>query len=133
MTIQRINPDTMHKNPAFTQVATVTNPSKWIFVGGQNGVDATGKVVGKDIASQTEQAYKNVITALEAAGASLNDVFKMTIYIVQGQSLQEGFAAVQKVQKTQPQPLAPPIVTGMFVAGLAHPDYLIEIEAVAAV
>jgi enamine deaminase RidA (YjgF/YER057c/UK114 family) len=133
MTIQRINPDTMHKNPAFTQVATVTNPSKWIFVGGQNGVDATGKVVGKDIGSQTEQAYKNVITALEAAGATLNDVFKMTIYLVEGQSLEEGFAAVQKVHKTQKQPVAPPTVSMMRVAGLALPDYLIEIEAVAAV
>ncbi|MEO8612800.1 MAG: RidA family protein [Chloroflexota bacterium] len=133
MTIQRINPDTMHKNPAFTQVATVTNPSKWIFVGGQNGVDATGKVVGKDIGSQTEQAYKNVITALEAAGATLNDVFKMTIYLVEGQSLQAGFAAVQKVHQTQPQPVAPPTVSMMMVAGLANPDYLIEIEAVAVV
>ena len=133
MTIQRINPDTMHKNPAFTQVATVTNPSKWIFVGGQNGVDATGKVVGKDIASQSAQAYRNVITALEAAGASLQDVFKMTIYIVQGQDLRAGFAAVQAVQAQQKAQVAPPTVSGIFVAGLAHPDYLIEIEAVAAV
>lgn len=133
MTIQRINPDTMHKNPAFTQVATVTNPTKWIFVGGQNGVDATGKVVGKDIASQSAQAYRNVITALEAAGASLQDVFKMTIYIVQGQDLRAGFAAVQAVQAEQKAQVAPPTVSGIMVAALAHPDYLIEIEAVAAV
>lgn len=132
MTIKRINPDSMHKNPAFTQVATVSNPKTWIFVGGQNGVDKSGKVVGKDIASQSAQAYRNLITALEAAGASLNDVFKLTIYMVQGQDLRAGFAAVQEIQKEQGE-VAPPTVSMMMVAGLANPDYLIEIEAVAAV
>src|SRR5687768_6632952 len=97
VTITRINPDTLHKNPAFTQVATVSGPTKLVFVGGQNGVDNKGKVVGNDIASQSERAYKNMITALEAAGASLADVFKMNVYIVQGQSIQDAFGAVQKV------------------------------------
>ena len=130
MTIQRLNPDTLHKNPAFTQVTTVDSSAKLVFVGGQNGVSVEGKVVGKDIASQSAQAYKNVIAALEAAGASMKDVFKMTIYLVEGQSFQEGYAAVQKLQT---EPLPPPTVTGIMVAGLAHPDYLIEIEAVAAI
>ena len=130
MAITRINPDTLHKNPAFTQVATVDRSAKLVFVGGQNGVNKEGKVVGKDIGSQTEQAYKNVIAALEAAGATLQDVFKMTIYVVHGQSLQEGFAAVQRVQ---PEGTPPPTVSFAFVAELAVPDYLVEIEAVAAV
>lgn len=130
MSITRINPDTMHKNPAFTQVATVSASSTLVFVGGQNGVNPEGKVVGKDIASQTEQAYRNVITALEAAGATLADVFKMTIYLVHGQSLQEAYGAVQKVQTEQ---VEPPTVSMMMVAGLANPEYLIEIEAVAAI
>jgi 2-iminobutanoate/2-iminopropanoate deaminase len=127
MTVTRMNPDTMHKNPAFTQVITVEGPAKTVYVGGQNGVNVKGEVVGNDIASQSAQAFKNVITALEAAGASLDDVIKMTIYIVQGQNLQEAFAAVQKVQ---PMKVAP-IVTMAFVAGLANPAYLIEVEAVA--
>jgi enamine deaminase RidA (YjgF/YER057c/UK114 family) len=130
MAIKRLNPDTMHKNPAFTQVATVDASARLVFVGGQNGVNKEGKVVGRDIGSQTEQAYKNVITALEAAGATLEDVVKMSIYVVQGQSLEEGFAAVQKVQ---PQGTPPPTVTFAFVAGLATPDFLVEIEALAAV
>jgi 2-iminobutanoate/2-iminopropanoate deaminase len=130
MAIKRLNPDTMHKNPAFTQVATVDASAKLVFVGGQNAVTKEGKVVGKDIGSQTEQAYKNVVTALEAAGATLQDVVKMNIYVVQGQSLEEGFAAMQKVL---PEGTPPPTVTFAFVAGLATPDYLVEIEAVAAV
>jgi 2-iminobutanoate/2-iminopropanoate deaminase len=130
MGIQRINPDTLHKNPAFTQVVTVANPTKFVYVGGQNGVDKDGKVVGKDIGSQSEQAFKNVLAALEAGGATFNDVIKMTIYIVQGQSLQDAFAAAQRVQKAD---TLPPTVSFAMVAGLAVPDFLIEIEAVAVV
>ena len=130
MTITRLNPDTLHKNPAFTQVAVVQPPATLVFVGGQNGVNTQGEVVGQDIAIQTVQAMKNVTAALEATGATLRDVFKMTIYLVQGQSLQEGFAASQ--QFWTPDTPAPTISV-IVVAGLAHPDFLIEIEAVAAI
>ena len=130
MTITRLNPDSLHKNPAFTQVAVVAPPATLIYVGGQNGVNSQGEVVGHDIASQTIQAMKNVTAALEAAGAGLPDVVKMTIYMVQGQSLQEGFAASQKLQDLQTHP---PTISVIVVAGLAHPDFLVEIEAVAAI
>jgi enamine deaminase RidA (YjgF/YER057c/UK114 family) len=130
MSIKRLNPDSLHKNPAFTQVATVDSPAKFIYVGGQNAVNAEGKIVGRDIASQAEQAYKNVIAALEAAGATLADVFKMNVYIVQGQSLQDAYAAAQKVQKVG---APPPTVSVLMVAGLANPEFLIEVEAIAAV
>lgn len=129
MTISRLNPETLHRNPAFTQVVVVSNPQKLIYVGGQNSVNAEGKIVGDDVASQTEQAFKNVIAALDAAGATWQDVIKLTIYIVQGQSLRDAFTAAQRVQSTS---APPPAVSGFFVAGLANPAFLIEIEAVAA-
>lgn len=130
MPITRLNPDNMYKNPAFTQVATVSHPSKYVYVGGQNAVDVDGKVVGNDIATQTTQTFKNIIKALDAAGASLKDVFKMTIYVVQGHSIQEGFAAASAMDEPG---VEPPTISVIIVAGLAHPDFLIEIEAVAAV
>lgn len=130
MTITRINPDTLHKSPVYSQVATVSAGSTLVFVGGQNGVKADGALAGKDIGAQSAQAYQNVVAALEAAGATMKDVVKITIYIVQGQSLQEAFAAVGAGGDWAG---APPTVTGMFVAALTHPDYLIEMEAVAAV
>ena len=134
MKAQLLSPDTLHKNPAFSQLAVVSAGAKLVYVGGQNGVNKEGKVVGSDIGSQAEQAYKNLLAALEAAGASLADVFKMTIYIVEGQSLQEAFQAAQRVNPTLAQGnAAPPIVTGLFVSALATPEYLIEIEAVAAI
>jgi enamine deaminase RidA (YjgF/YER057c/UK114 family) len=130
MSIQRLNPNTLHKNPAFSQVAVVDQSAKLVYVGGQNGVNAKGEVVGDDLASQSVQAYKNVIAALEAAGASMADVFKMTIYMVQGQSFAEGYAAIMPLIDRK---LPPPTVSGVMVAGLANPKYLIEIEAVAAI
>jgi 2-iminobutanoate/2-iminopropanoate deaminase len=129
MTVTRLNPDTMHKNPAFSQAIVVEGSVKTVYVGGQNGVNAKGEVVGNDIASQSAQAFKNVITVLEAAGASLDDVIKMTIYLVEGQSLQDAYAAVQKVQPMR----VPPTVSMMMVAGLANPQYLIEVDAIAVV
>ena len=130
MSIIRLNPDTMHRNPAFTQVTVISPPAKLIYVGGQNAVNAQGEVVGDDIATQSVQAYKNVITALEAAGATLADVFKLTIYLVQGQSFADGYRAVMPLLDPKAQP---PTVSGIMVVGLANPQYLVEIEAIAAV
>lgn len=128
--ITRINPDTLHKNPAFSQAAIIDPYARLVYVGGQNAVNVDGEIVGDNISDQTVQAMNNVVAALEACGASLKDVFKMTIYIVQGQPLQEGFMAAQQFQDLSTHP---PTISGIFVAGLAHPDFLIEIEAVAAV
>jgi enamine deaminase RidA (YjgF/YER057c/UK114 family) len=133
MSIKRINPDSLHKNPAFTQVVTVKNPGQLVYVGGQNAVNVRGEIVGNDIGTQSEQAYRNLLAALEAAGATLADVFKMTIYFVQGNSIQDAYAAALRVNAEMGlDKLPPPIVTGIVVAGLANPQYLIEIEAVAA-
>ena len=130
MSIKRLSPDTLHKNPAYSQAIKVSAPATMVYVGGQNGVKKDGKMAGDTLAVQTDQALKNVDAALKAAGATFDDVIKMSLYIVQGQSLQEGFEAAQKsgVMSTK----NPPIVTMMFVAGLANPDFLIEVEAVAA-
>jgi enamine deaminase RidA (YjgF/YER057c/UK114 family) len=93
-----INPDSLPKNPAFTNVVTVTGPVRTVYVGGQDAVDSSGAIVGKgDLRAQTEQILKNIQAALAAGGAQLEHVVKWNIYVVQGQSLQEGFAAFQSV------------------------------------
>lgn len=128
--ITRINPDTLHTNPAFTQVATVSSDARLVFVGGQNSTNTSGQIVGDNIASQTVQAYRNVIAALEAAGATLNDVVRLGIYVVQGHSIQEGFEAVMQLPEAR---ALPPTITVLVVAALGRPEALIEIEAIAAV
>ena len=129
--VQYLNPDTLSKNPAFTNVVVVSGSVKTVYIGGQDAVDASGNIIGKgDLKAQTEQILKNIQAALAAGGAQPEHVVKWNIYVVQGQSLQEGFAAFQSVWGNRPNP---PAISGMFVAGLAHPDFLAEMDAIAVV
>ena len=129
--VEHINPEGLSKNPAFTQVIAVTGPAKTIYIGGQDAVDASGAIVGKgDIKVQVEQVFKNLQTALTASGADLEHVIKWSIYIVQGQALRPGFEVSQRIWGGRPNP---PAITVMFVAGLANPDFLVEVDAIAVV
>jgi enamine deaminase RidA (YjgF/YER057c/UK114 family) len=127
--IEFLNPDQLSKNPAFSQVVVTKGNGNTIYVGGQNAITKDHEIIGKgDIAAQTEYVLKNIEVALNAGGATLDDLFKLTIYIVQGQDIQKGFAGAQSFIKKLRNP---PVISGIIVAGLAHPDYLVEIEAVA--
>lgn len=126
MTITHINPDSMLKSPAFSQAIKVDGAQSLIFIGGQNGVDKDGKLVGDDLASQTKKALQNLLTALDAAGGKPENVVKMTIYLVQGQDAQAGFAAAAEVWRQQTT------VSVLYVAGMGVPGTLVEIEAIAA-
>ncbi len=127
MKIIHHNPDTLHKNPAFSQAIEVEGASRMLYIGGQDGITVDGKLAGDDLSTQTEQAYKNVLELLKVAGATQKDVVKLTIYVVQGQDIREGFAAAQKVWGAQPT-----AISVLIVAGLAVPGALVEIEAIAA-
>jgi enamine deaminase RidA (YjgF/YER057c/UK114 family) len=129
--VQYLNPDSLNKNPAFTNVVVVSGPAKTIYIGGQDAVDASGNIVGKgDLKAQTEQILKNIQAALAAGGAQPEHVVKWNVYVVQGQSVQEGLAAFQSVWGNRPNP---PAISVLFVAGLAHPDFLAEMDAIAVV
>lgn len=129
--VKFVNPEGLPKNPAFTNVVTVTGPVKTVYIGGQDAVDPSGAIVGKgDLKAQTEQILKNIQAALAAAGAQPEHVVKWNVYVVQGQSVQEGFAAFQSVWGNSPNP---PAISVLFVAGLAHPDFLAEMDAIAVV
>ncbi|MEV6277772.1 RidA family protein [Nocardia sp. NPDC051832] len=125
-----INPENLHSNPAFTQAVRVPAGADLLYIGGQNGVDAHGQVVGADIGAQSRRALENVQACLDAAGASLDDVVKWTILMVDGHDLYAGFGAFQEVWGGRPNP---PAITVAKVAGLAVPGALVEIEAVAAI
>jgi enamine deaminase RidA (YjgF/YER057c/UK114 family) len=129
--VQYINPDGLSKNPAFTQVVTVTAPVKTIYIGGQDAVDASGAIVGKgNIQEQAEQVLSNLQIALKASGAELEHIIKWNVYIVQGQPLRPAFEVFQHTLERRPNP---PAITMMFVAGLANPDFLVEMDAIAVV
>ena len=129
--VRHLNPETLHHNPAFTQAVAVSGAVRTVYVGGQNAVDAAGSIVGHgDIAAQTEQVMRNLQAALAAGGAGLEHVIKWNVYLLQGQPLQPGFAVVQRVWSRRPNP---PAITMVMVAGLANPDFLLEIDAIAVV
>ena len=127
--IKYLNPEGLHKHPAYSQVVITEGPGRTIYIGGQNGINANGEIVGKgDIARQTEQTLKNIDIALASCNASFANLMKLTIYIVQGQDLNKAFQASQPFfSKLSNQP----IITVLVVAGLANTDYLVEIEATA--
>jgi enamine deaminase RidA (YjgF/YER057c/UK114 family) len=74
----------------------VAQPAKTINTGGQNGVDAHGKVVGPTVGEEASQALRNLATILESEGASLANVMHWTIAVVDSHALDEGFAAFQQ-------------------------------------
>jgi len=127
---EHLNPDKLTKNPAFSQVVVVESSARTVYVAGQNAVDTDGAMVGSTLAEQTTKALENLIEALTAAGASLSDIVKWTILIVEGQSVGDGFAAFQRVWDGAGEP---PAITVAFVSALALPDALVEIDAVAVV
>jgi enamine deaminase RidA (YjgF/YER057c/UK114 family) len=129
--VQYLNPETLNKNPAFTNLIVVSGSMKTIYVGGQDSVDESGTIVGKgDFQAQSAQVLKNIQAALAAAGADLHHLIKWNMFVVQGQDLRAGLAAFQKVWGNRPNP---PAITFAFVAGLANPDFLIEMDAIAVV
>ncbi len=126
---EHINPDGLFKSPAFSQVVTTRGNGKTIYIGGQNAVNQNHEIVGKnDIALQTEQVMKNLGIALEACGATFESLVKLNIHVVQGQDAMKGFEVSQKYVG---QSATQPVVTVLFVAGLVHPDFLVEIDAIA--
>ena len=127
MNIKHINPDTLHKNPAFSQ-GVLTEGGKTLYIGGQNGFLADGKLVGSDLASQTEQVYKNILEVLKAVGGSQENVVKMTIYIVK--NIQDGFAAAQKVWGKFPTAISVVSVESLGAPGVG---VLLEVDAIAVV
>ncbi|MBI2304029.1 MAG: RidA family protein [Chloroflexi bacterium] len=99
-----------------------------IYCAGQVGRDQEGKPVGKgDVAAQAVQAFENLKAVLEAAGASLSDVVKTTTYVVN----RDDRVKISEVRRRYFGDALPP--STFIVAGLAYPEFLVEIDATAVV
>lgn len=129
--VSYLKPEGLHQNPAFSQVVVATGNTRTVYVGGQNSVDASGAIVGQgDIAAQAEQVATNIGIALAAAGAEKLHVVKLTVYVVQGHQLAQAMQAFASVWGA---PHYPPAISVLFVSALAHPDFLLEVDAIAVV
>lgn len=117
--------------PAGYSHATVVTDGKLIFVSGQVPVNELGETVGKnDLRAQTTQVYENLKKILAQAGATFQDVVKMNTYVVNYKP--SDVVIIREVRKNYLSPTAPPASTLVGVTALVNPDYLIEIELVAA-
>ncbi|UJR85246.1 RidA family protein [Sandaracinus amylolyticus] len=132
MAVQLIHPSGLFRAEHYTQVAIATG-TRTVYLAGQVAYDEHQRIVGVgDLAAQTEQATLNVGRALEAAGATFEDVAKLTIYVTQWTPEQmprfvEGFSrAAQRLGITSRPPAS---LIGVEV--LFDPDIRIEIEAIA--
>ena len=132
MAITLVNPGGLPEIDVYRQVSIATG-SKLVFIAGQVAWDTKGVTVGEgDLAAQVEQCYLNIGTALAEIGGSLDDVAKLTVYVVDWTPdkmplLLEGISrAAAKLGVT---PIAPASLLG--VAALDVPAHLVEIEATA--
>ena len=127
--VKRTNPPALSTPTGYTHVVEVTGPAKTIYISGQIAFDKDGKLVGAgDMKAQAEQVFKNLETALTAAGAKFSDVVKMNSYITD-------MSKVQAVRDVRAQYFkdATPARTFVEVKGLVRPELLLEIEVIAVV
>jgi 2-iminobutanoate/2-iminopropanoate deaminase len=100
-----------------------------LFISGQVPLDREGKLVGHgNVKAQAGQVLENIKTILEEAGASIRDVIKVTVFLTDIGQLEE----VGEVRMRY-FPADGPASTLVEVSKLARPEWLVEIDAVAAV
>ncbi len=101
-----------------------------VFVRGQVGQDleTSASVAIGDAAGQAEQAMANVATLLKEAGAELEHVTKITIYLTDPRYREAVYRVVGRWLKG-----VYPVSTGLVVAALARPEWLVEIDVIAVI
>jgi enamine deaminase RidA (YjgF/YER057c/UK114 family) len=129
--IRRLNPPELGTPPGYSQIVEV-RASRIIFIAGQTALDRGGVLVGKnDFAAQAEQVFRNLSIALQAVGCTAGDLVKLTVFVRDMGNLVAYREARNRFFATVTPPAAPAI-TLVEVSKLYGPDFLIEIEAVAA-
>ncbi len=125
MTIERIRPAGLSNGPTYTHVVKTTGTT--VYIAGQTPVDENGQIVGKgDITAQTEQVMQNIGKALASVGAGYDKLVKTTVFITDAR-YREAVGAVRNKYLAGHLPTS----TLLVVAGLAQPEFLLEIEAIA--
>ena len=111
------------------KMATRMEGGRLLYISGQVAWDTSGNVVGKgDARAQARQVFENLRGVLQAAGGDLGNLMKVTTYITRI----EDFPAISQVRAEVFQGELP-ASTLIVVKGLFHPDFLIEVEGIAAV
>jgi enamine deaminase RidA (YjgF/YER057c/UK114 family) len=130
--IRHLNPDALGSPPGYSQVVDV-RASRIIFISGQTALDRDGALVGKDdFAAQADQVFRNLSAALQSVGCTASNLVKLTVFVRDMGKLPTYREARNRFFATVTPPAAPAI-TLVEVSKLYGPNFLIEIEAVAAI
>ncbi len=115
--------------PRTAELSQAVRVGNLIFCSGQIGIGPDGKIVDpRDTRAQIVQAFKNLETVLEGAGGSLDQVVKITSYLLDDVD-RDALVDVRRRFFKPPYPAS----TLVIVKGLARPDYRYEIDAIAVV
>jgi len=126
------SPPTLPPPVGYSQVAKVTKGTL-VYLAGQVASDASGALVGAgNFEAQAERVFGNIKIAVEAAGGTMADLVKLNIYIVASVDGAE-VPKLRSIRDRYVNVRNPPASTLVFVSRLARPEWLIEIEAVAAI
>jgi 2-iminobutanoate/2-iminopropanoate deaminase len=104
----------------------VEAPARFVFGAGQTGVDTDGRI-GEGIEEQSRLVWRNVEGVLAGAGMGIRDIVQLNMLLVNRDDLVTARSVREEVLDGHR-----PASTLVFVAGLAHPDWLIEVDFVAA-
>lgn len=125
--VRRINPPTLAAPTGYTHI-TIGPDGRTVHIAGQVAMDNKGQLVGAgDFRAQTQRVFENLRLALDAVGATWDDVLKMTTFVTDASQV----AVFREVRNTVLRADQLPANTFVEVKALARPEWLIEIEAVA--
>jgi reactive intermediate/imine deaminase len=126
--VQYLNPPTLSTPTGYTHVVEVVR-GKTIYIAGQVAIDKSGNVVGKgDFSAQATQVFENLKTALAAAGATFENLVKVTTFVTDMSHI----AALRSI-RARYYGKNTPASTLVQIGKLASEEFMIEIEAVAVV
>ena len=121
------SPDDLAAPAGYSHVVSIP-PGRLVWTSGLVPMDAERSIVGVgDWERQTRAVFENLERALRAAGAGWPDVVKLTLFVVDVSALE----TIRAVRDEFVDRANPPTSSLVQVAGLFHPDVLIEVEAVA--
>lgn len=126
--IQYLNPPELSAPAGYTHIVQVRG-GRTIYIAGQVAFDKSGNVVGKgDFAAQTTQVFENLKSALAAAGATFDNLVKVTTF-VKDMSQMQTLRSIRAKYYGKNAPAS----TLVQIMKLANDDLMIEIEAIAVV
>ncbi|MEV6542277.1 RidA family protein [Streptomyces sp. NPDC051665] len=116
--------------PATAYTHVVTGTGRFVAISGQLALDEDGKLVGEgDAAAQARQVFENLRRCLASAGATFDDVVKLTFYVTDMAHM----PAIRTARAAHIPDDRLPAASAVQVAALVRPEFLMEIEAFAVI